>query len=279
MEANGPLPFVAVVRHVLDAARRGDRGCAVDVGAHVGSFSRELLESGLFARVVAFEPNPANLPALEEIAAANPALSVVRAAVGSSPGRGELRCDEDLATGSLLEYVEGYSTHGPVRREPVEVVQLDVWWERAAPGRVDLVKIDTQGNDLAVLQGAGRLLARDRPLVVAEMIYLPLYAGQADPEAISSHMRDRGYVLHSLFHIHATVEGRLAFADAFFVPAEIEVPRSQRFVQLDDFASWQSRIAALELACRERLEAIEKLDAEVTRLAARRSWPFGRGSG
>ena len=273
MNAPPPSPL-EMVRGILAApgAPRPPGGAveAIDVGAHRGDFAARLLDCGLFARVTAFEPNPANAQALDALAARDARLAVMRAAVGENPGTAQLHCDADTATGSLLAYGEGYATDGPVRRQEVAVVSLDAW-RAAHPGApVGLVKIDAQGHDLAVIRGARRLLDGDRPAVIAEMIYVPMYSGQADPDEILAAMRAAGYGLYTLFNIHATVEGRMAYADALFAPRERAVPQSQRYVQLDNHASYLTQIATLERACRERLEVIDVLDAEIRRLAANR---------
>lgn len=273
MSANRTVPApMEVVRHILSSAP-GLRppAYAIDVGAHLGAFSRELLDSGLFEGVVAFEPNPANAESLERLAAGLKGLRVERSAVGAAPGQHDFHCDADTATGSLLAYRKGYATAGPVTTLRVPVVTLDDYRAAShlARARIGLVKIDTQGHDLAVIEGASRTLASDRPLVIAELIHAPLYDGQALPEEILARMKASGYALYSMFNIHATAEGRLAFADALFVPAELEVPQSGEFVQIDHHASFLAQIEALEIVCRERLDVINVLDAEVKRL---RQW-------
>jgi FkbM family methyltransferase len=260
---------IDMLRHVL-AARPGGaaRGVAVDVGAHVGGLSRALLDSALFDRVIAFEPRPENADALERLENAG-ALRVERSAVGERAGEAVFHFDDDTATGSLLPYGEAYANRGTVRALRVPVVTLDDHGASAlheAP--VALLKIDTQGHDLAVIRGAARTIARDRPVVMAEVIYIPLYRGQARPAEILAAMEASGYELYALFNIHATVEGRLAFADALFAPREWQVPHTHRFVQLDEHESLRTQIGILDGICRERLDVINVLDAEVKRLAS-----------
>jgi hypothetical protein len=88
------------------------------------------------------------------------------------------------------------------------------------------------------------------------------------PDEIFGQLRKDGYELYSLFNIHATIEGRMAYADALFVPRELDVRHSQRFVQLDNHMSYQTQIETLERVCHERLSVINVLDAEVKRLSS-----------
>ncbi len=263
------LTIIELLRHLTRVARKSPEAVAIDVGAHIGAFARELLDSGLYRRVIAFEPNPANLAELEALAASLPALTVVKKGVGAREGIADFHHDDNTATGSLLPYGAGYESKGRARTLQVPVVTLDAHLAHAPAGApVGLIKIDTQGHDLAVIQGAVGTLSADRPFVIAELIYLPLYEGQSTPEAISEAMAAQGYETYTLFNIHATVEGRMAFADALFVPAELKIPYSQRFEQLDNHVSYETQIATLDRICAERLEVINVLDAEVKRLQA-----------
>lgn len=269
IETRPPVPPVLEIARAVLSARAGGALTAYDVGAHVGGMTRKLLESGLFERVVAFEPDPENLSALAALARGHAKLCVVGSAVGAVAGERTFHRAGNAATGSLLPYGPDYETAGEVRRFGVPVTTLDAYRAgEGAQGRVGMVKIDTQGNDLEVLSGAARLLAQDRPLVIAEMIYMPRYAGQSEPDEIAAFMKRMQYRLHALFNIHATVEGRIAFVDSLFVPQEVAVPVSQRFIQLDNHESYLEQIRILETVCRERLEAINVLDAEVKRLGS-----------
>jgi FkbM family methyltransferase len=218
--------------------------------------------------VVAFEPNPATLKALERVAAGDDRLTVEQCAVGDREGEAILHADGNSATGSVLPYAHGYRTQGAVSRTRVAMVALDAYRSRRLQGRaVGVLKVDTQGHDLAVLKGAACLLRDDRPLVLAEMIYVPMYEGQGDPCDMFIYLRGAGYRFYGAFNIHVTVEGRLAFADGLFVPPGLDVPHSHEYVQIDDHDAQREQIRVLEGICRERLDVINLLDAEVKRLA------------
>jgi FkbM family methyltransferase len=44
-----------------------------------------------------------------------------------------------------------------------DVITLDAYVQERQLGRVDLIKVDVEGAELSVLQGASRVLKRDRP--------------------------------------------------------------------------------------------------------------------
>jgi FkbM family methyltransferase len=57
---------------------------------------------------------------------------------------------------------------GELRSEPTAVVSLDDFPQTANLQRLDLLKIDTEGLELAVLRGADQLIARTRPTLFVE---------------------------------------------------------------------------------------------------------------
>ncbi|WP_181832717.1 FkbM family methyltransferase [Bosea caraganae] len=57
---------------------------------------------------------------------------------------------------------------GPVQRETVRMVQLDRDLQIAALSRIDLLKIDVEGFEPAVLRGARELITRHRPYIFVE---------------------------------------------------------------------------------------------------------------
>lgn len=126
---------------------------AFDVGANIGQAAHVLAPR--FARVVSFEPCTEAAAVLRDEAAPN--VTVVAAAV--SAREGSVTLDEtansigsgQLTTGSRLGWGE------IVGHRTVPATTLD----KAAHlyGMPDLVKVDTEGHELRVLEGATGLLA------------------------------------------------------------------------------------------------------------------------
>ena len=154
-------------RRELDLVREHlGEGDFVDVGAHVGLYT---VAAGLQGpgRVLAFEPNPSARTQLE----GNVALNVLRnvlvvpKAVGDAPGSGLLHVprtpDPSFSSLAAGRFDEG---------EPidVEVTTVDAEVE-AAELRPSVVKIDVEGGELAVVDGMGRTLERDRPVLLVEV--------------------------------------------------------------------------------------------------------------
>jgi FkbM family methyltransferase len=133
-----------------------------DVGAHVGTFSVIAgARVGSAGHVFSFEPAPDSRRMLQENIGLNRferRVTVVPAAVSDQPGETVFYVDGNSTTNSLMRL----STVSPIRSAPqtpikVELTTLDVFF--GALGRdPDLVKIDVEGAEFAVLRGADRIL-------------------------------------------------------------------------------------------------------------------------
>lgn len=130
------------------------RGTALDIGANVGLWSRDLTKH--FARVIAFEPVAVFRECLERnVSGANFVVSPL--ALG----------DQDTqATMIITEGNSGHSHLDPAKMGTgdVQVVRLD----NLNMTDVDYIKIDCEGYEYRVLQGAEQTIKRCCPVVVVE---------------------------------------------------------------------------------------------------------------
>ena len=169
----------AAVRH----ARPGS--VAIDVGANVGIFTIPLARAvGPDGRVLAFEPAPANVTRLVQNVALNGLenVDVHAVAVADRPGEVTLRLGVDPAFHSTTTVAEARAagTTLTVRSETLDAV----WAEAGAPA-VSIVKVDTEGGELATLRGAERLFDRCRPTLLVE--------AKAEEDELDEWLGARGY--------------------------------------------------------------------------------------
>lgn len=164
-----------------------DPDCAaVDVGGNEGFYAGRLAQ--LCPRVHCFEPIPWMAADLRGKLRAN--VTVHEAAVSDRVGSVELRIPY---VGSVQQHgTSTISADNPLEgAERVELVSCRMTTlDAAVSERVGFIKVDVEGHELAVLQGAAGLIARDRPvlLVESEKRHSP-----GAPEDVIGFMRGLGY--------------------------------------------------------------------------------------
>ena len=157
-----------VVSYLRERVRPGE--VCVDVGAHVGFYVLQMARwIGPGGRVVAFEPNPTARAVLESNVALNGLASRVTiesAAAGAASGAADLFHAGEASGLSRLGAPNPASASGAVVK--VEVITLDDYCAARAL-TPDWIRIDAEGAELAVLEGAAGLLANSPVQVVVEM--------------------------------------------------------------------------------------------------------------
>jgi len=176
----------------------------LDVGAHHGLYTvvaaKKLDKQG---RVVAFEPSPREYWRLRLHLHLN-RLKAVRAeayAVSSQNGTKTFYAVREDTTMNSLRRPE---IHGALEEIVVETISLDQHCRHHEIDRVDLVKIDTEGAEIEVLEGARGILSSCRPFIICEVLDQVTRAWGYDAREIVSWLAHCGYAWFD-FHPHGTV--------------------------------------------------------------------------
>jgi len=212
-----------MIRLVMLLNRLGTE-VVIDIGANEGQFAADLRAAGYRGRIVSVEPLAAAHAALSR-AAANDARWTVfeRCAVGAVAGRARLHVAGNSVSSSLREMTDAHlaaaSESKYVAVEEVAVVTLADLIHRHADGSASsvFVKLDVQGHERDVLEGAGDHLATIGG-VQLELSLVELYAGQELMNAQVDFLATRGLALWSIdrgFMDGGT--GRLLQCDGTFV--------------------------------------------------------------
>ena len=145
--------------------RKGD--VVIDCGAHIGVFTWKALEAGA-AKVVAVEPDPANLECLrrnfkKEIAEGRVVLAGV--GVWSKPGKMTL----NLGNGGNTGVNSMVLTENSDRTIEVPVTTLDQLTKDLGLDHVNFIKMDIEGAEREALVGAQDTLKKDRPRLMLDL--------------------------------------------------------------------------------------------------------------
>jgi FkbM family methyltransferase len=204
--------------HTLRVIRRylrpGD--VVLDVGANAGIVSLAASRwVGPAGRVFAFEPSTREFARLSETIARNRAenITAVHAAAGARAGAAALRV-ADAAHAGLNTLGRAFAWEAETDRlERVEVVALDRFADRHAVRGVRLIKLDIEGAEGEALTGARGILARDRPILVVEVLGRALAASGWTVGALERVIRAAGYDIFAIDDDTATLQPAAALGD------------------------------------------------------------------
>ena len=156
------------------------RDVALDIGANVGLWSRDLVKS--FGRVIAFEPVALFRECLEQnVTGTN--FEVRPIALGDQDTMGTMIITEDNSGHSHLDP----NTMGA---GDVQVVRLD----NLNLHDINYIKIDCEGYEYRILQGAEQTIRRCRPVVVIEQKPHDAYSKQYGQFAAVDLLKDWGMI-------------------------------------------------------------------------------------
>jgi FkbM family methyltransferase len=194
----------------------------LDVGANEGQYATRLRQAGFRGRIVSFEPGSVAFSSLQRHAAEDPDWTCHNLALADRDGTAMLNVAED-SEGSSLSPVEPREVRNSpgsrfVTSERVRVARLDSIWTDLGVGSERIyIKLDTQGTELPILQGARRALPQ-ADFVEAELSLVKLYEGGALFDEVVGFLDERGFALISLEGIDEERDtGQMLQVDAIFM--------------------------------------------------------------
>jgi len=151
-------------RWLLEKFCKNKLKVAVDVGGNVGHYAELIAANNPGVRLFSLEPHPRTFRTLES-SAARFGYVAVNVAAGAEVGHIDLY-DHEAADGSehasvfrgVIEDVHGSRPTG----HRVKMTTLDAFIEEHGIAKIDLLKVDTEGNEFQVLTGARKALADGR---------------------------------------------------------------------------------------------------------------------
>ena len=187
---------ISLTVRLLDLCRetRGDGVVALDCGANIGVHTIEWARSmATWGSVIGFEAQERIYYALAGNIALNNCFNAAAVFAAVAAGRGSMRVPRPdyLMPGS-------FGSLELVRRENTEFIGQSIDYENTseipmlsidslALHRVDFIKIDVEGMELEVLEGAKETLKQSRPILFVETI-------KVDPGQLRARMEGFGYV-------------------------------------------------------------------------------------
>jgi len=223
LEIHSFRPERSDAARILATLRHFKIDLILDVGANEGQFAESLFTSGYDGRIVSFEPLRAPHERLSRRASKHSGWQAFeRCAVGAEDSEATVNIAGNSASSSLLPMLQAHLDAAPDSRyigtEAVPLRRLDTLIPSILrQERNILLKIDTQGYEGKVLDGAGELLSGTRA-VQLELSFVPLYENQPLWDELRQRMTAAGFSLWLLMPgIVDPTNGRLLQADGIFV--------------------------------------------------------------
>lgn len=215
-------PEVLQLRRLVAAF---DIDCIIDVGANAGQHATMLRRDvGFKGTILSFEPNPQVFAALERNAARDPHWHAFNVALSNTDGTAQFNV---MAADQFSSLETPADRMDPIFLERNKVAQtVDVQCQRLEAlyphlqvkhgfSRT-LLKMDTQGHDSIVCEGAGNLLG-DMIAIQTELAIQPLYRGGKGYRDMIDLMEAHGFAPSAFFANNKGHFPRLIEMDGLFV--------------------------------------------------------------
>lgn len=223
-EVHRYVPFAPTkeAQQVASSLRKFEIDLILDVGANVGQFALELRQCGYADKIVSFEPlTQAHAELLQ--ASAGDALWEVypRCALGDHDGEVEINIAGNSQSSSILPMLESHRSAAPESayqgKETVPIKTLDyVAGQYLENARAAFLKIDTQGFEWQVLDGAREILPHIKGILV-ELSLVPLYEGQHLWREVIDRLEAEGFTLWAFKPVFSDrASGRTLQVDGIF---------------------------------------------------------------
>lgn len=165
-----------------------------DIGANVGLYSLLAASHSKPQHIYTFEPMPTIANVLRRNMLANQFDQVSIHEIALTDSNGEITFHIPIQP----TYPMGSSTNENFRANTkaitVQAMTLDTFVEQHNIDKIDLMKVDTESTEPAVLRGATHVINRDHPFIVCEILL------EEPRQAISDFFADKDYHVYRIEH-------------------------------------------------------------------------------
>jgi FkbM family methyltransferase len=177
----------------------GDKPIFVDVGANIGLITLNVLAELPKTIIYAFEPGPHQYSLFKKTIEANNLNDRVflnNKALSNKQGRSRFAVHETKHSSG-----DGFLFTGRAKSARyifVDCQTLDDWWKINNKKNIKLIKIDTEGSELMVLEGAEKVIENCQPFIVLEIWPKNLEVYPYGVEDILSWFNKQNYIVYTL---------------------------------------------------------------------------------
>jgi FkbM family methyltransferase len=201
---------------------RNDKLIIFDVGAYIGNSAKKYSEWFPQSLIYSFEPFEPNFNELAKLTSQQ--IKSFNIGLSDEAKFGTLCINAGSSTNSILPLNKnasklwgGIEDLNPVSKINCEFSTIDIFMEKNLINYIDFLKIDVQGAEFKVLEGAKKnLLSQNIKLIQVEVIVVSTYEGQKTMGFYLDLFESYGYKLKGISDM-AHHQGQLLQLDMFFI--------------------------------------------------------------
>ena len=147
----------------LDSIKKKEKGLFLDIGCHTGYFS--CLFNEYFERIIGFEPSNKCIEALDLIKKKYHNFDYVTSFVGKTE---EIIYANDDSSGYAFDINSENIQTKIINKIKIPKTTIDNFCEKKKIDKINGIKIDVDGIDMEVLEGAKKIIIKNRPSIIIE---------------------------------------------------------------------------------------------------------------
>jgi FkbM family methyltransferase len=182
--------------------RHYDINTLFDIGANAGQYGKSIREMGYKGKIISFEPLNDAFDELEKISSKDKKWIVNNYALGNEDTKSFINVSENSFSSSILNmlprHLESAPTSEYLGQQEINIKKIDSIFNSFCNKDDNImIKIDTQGYEKNVIDGASKSLSNIK-IIQLEMSILPLYQNEMLFVEMIHYLDKRGFQLFSL---------------------------------------------------------------------------------
>ena len=207
-----PILDVDLIHFLKDRIDLGKIKCCFDIGANIGQTSKKFIDNFPNATIYAFEPIRVTYEQCIQNLSGLPRLRSFQEAMGSKPGEVTIYHRSQSEWNSLVKELNDDARTEGGTAEQVKVNSIDHFVKNMGITEIDILKSDTEGFELSVLEGGKEALSKS----MIAMLYIEVGLTKGNKQHtywidIVSYLEKYNYHFYGLF------ESAYDYANALFV--------------------------------------------------------------
>lgn len=198
-----------------------------DVGAYIGDITNIFTRIFPQATIYCFEPFPNSFNKLRHLAKSS-SIKPFQIALSDKNGQARLQINSDRSCNSMFPrpttgakyYSENSRYNGQLE---IETQTLDTFCNKEGITDIDILKLDVEGAELKVLNGAlGKLSDKRIRLIFTEVMFVAHYEGGCLFHEVSDFLSRYDYSLFNLYNLKRARNGQLRWGNAIFLNPQMQ---------------------------------------------------------